>query len=320
MTVELPPTTRLTRLLGIRVPIIQAGMIWVSGAKLAAAVSEAGGLGVLGAGSMRPEVFREQVTKLKTLTLKPWAVNLPVFYKHIDDIVPIALAEGCRIFITSAGNPARWTPRLKDAGALVIHVVATARQAEKCEALGCDAVVAEGFEAGGHNGPDELTTMVLVPQVVRSVSLPVVAAGGIVDGATMLAALALGAAGVQVGTRFACTRESSAHEHYKQAIVAAGETDTVLALKSLMPVRLLKNAFWEQVRQAEARGASAEELQALLGSGRPRRAIHLGELAEGEIEVGQAVGAIRDIPAAGAVLERMMDEARLILGGLCPRG
>jgi enoyl-[acyl-carrier protein] reductase II len=308
--------TPLTRLLGIRYPVIQAGMIWVSGARLAAAVSEAGGLGTLGAGSMRPDVFLDQVRKLRARTDRPWAVNLPVFYRHVPEIVPLALREGCRIFITSAGNPATWTPVLKEAGATVLHVVATARQAAKCEALGVDAVVAEGFEAGGHNGPEELTTMVLVPQVVREVSVPVVAAGGIVDGRTMAAALALGADGVQVGTRFACTIESSAHEAYKQAIVDAGETDTVLALKSVMPVRLLKNAFWDQVRAAEARGASPEELRDLLGTGRPRQAIHLGALPDGEIEVGQAVGAIRDVPAAAAVLTGMVDEARTVLRGL----
>ncbi|MEB3238024.1 MAG: nitronate monooxygenase [Candidatus Sericytochromatia bacterium] len=308
--------TRLTRLLGIRHPVIQAGMIWVSGARLAAAVSEAGGLGTLGAGSMRPEVFLDQVRKLRAATTRPWAVNLPVFYRHVEEIVPLALREGCRIFITSAGNPAKWTPVLKDAGAMVLHVVATARQAEKCAALGLDGVVAEGFEAGGHNGPDELTTMVLVPQVVRAVDIPVVAAGGVVDGASMAAALALGADGVQVGTRFACTVESSAHPAYKQAIMGAGETDTVLALKSVMPVRLLKNAFWQQVRAAEARGATPEELRELLGTGRPRRAIHLGELEDGEIEVGQVAGAIRDMPHAADVVTAMVREARQTIGRL----
>lgn len=300
--------TRLTDLFGIRTPIVQAGMIWVSGGKLAAAVSNAGGLGLVGAGSMRPDTFRAQIRKAKELTSAPFGVNMPLFYKYTDEWVAIALEEGVRIFFMSGGSPAKYTARLKEAGCTVVQVVASAKHAAKSEAAGCDAVVAEGFEAGGHNSPDETTTMVLIPQVVDAVSIPVIAAGGIADGRAMAAAFALGAEGVQVGTRFAATTESSAHEAFKEAIVNAEEGQTRLLMKQVVPVRLLLNAFAREVQAAEARGASKEELTELLGSGRARRAIHEGDLEGGEIEVGQVASLIRDIRPAGDVLRAMLSE------------
>ena len=305
---ENPLRTRLTDLFGIRYPIVQAGMIWVSGGKLAAAVSNAGGLGLVGAGSMRPDTFREQLRKARALTPAPFGVNMPLFYKYTDEWVAIALEEGVRIFFMSGGSPTKYTARLKEAGCTVVQVVASAKHAVKSEAAGCDAVVAEGFEAGGHNSPDETTTMVLIPQVADAVSIPVIAAGGIADGRAMAAALALGAEGVQVGTRFAATTESSAHSAFKEAIVSAEEGQTRLLLKKVIPVRLLLNAFAREVQAAEARGASKEELAELLGSGRARRAIHEGDLDAGEIEVGQVSGLIRDIRPAGDVLRGMLDE------------
>jgi enoyl-[acyl-carrier protein] reductase II len=300
--------TRLTDLFGIRYPIVQAGMIWVSGGKLAAAVSNAGGLGLVGAGSMRPEIFREQVRKAKSLTESPFGVNMPLFYKYSEEWVAIALEEGVRIFFMSGGSPSKFTPMLKERGCTVVQVVGTAKHAIKSEAAGCDAVVAEGFEAGGHNSPEETTTMVLVPQVVDAVSIPVIAAGGIADGRAMAACFALGAEGVQVGTRFAATTESSAHQAFKEAIVGAEEGQTRLLLKKVIPVRLLVNPFARQVIEAEARGASKEELVDLLGSGRARQAIHEGNLDEGEIEIGQVSGLIRDIRPAGEVLRSMLAE------------
>jgi enoyl-[acyl-carrier protein] reductase II len=308
MTDQSTLRTRLTDLFGIRYPIVQAGMIWVSGGKLAAAVSQAGGLGLVGAGSMRPDVFREQVRKAKSLTDKPFGVNMPLFYKYTDEWVAIALEEGVRIFFMSGGSPTKYTAMLKERGCTVVQVVASAKHAVKSQAAGCDAVVAEGFEAGGHNSPDETTTMVLVPQVVDAVDIPVIAAGGIGDGRAMAAAFALGADGVQVGTRFAATTESSAHQAFKEAIVSADEGQTRLVMKKVIPVRLLVNAFAKQVMEAEARGASKEELSELLGSGRARLAIHEGNLDEGEIEIGQVSGLIRDIRPAGEVLGSMLDE------------
>lgn len=311
MTDQTPfPTlrTRLTDLFGIRYPIIQAGMIWVSGAKLAAAVSNAGGLGLVGAGSMRPDLFREHLRKARTLTDQPFGVNIPIFYKYAEDCVAIALEEGVRIFFMSGGSPAKYTPMLKERGCTVVQVVGTAKHALKSQAAGCDAVVAEGFEAGGHNAPDETTTLVLVPQVVDAVDIPVIAAGGIADGRAMAAAFALGAEAVQVGTRFAATVESSAHEAFKEAIVKAEEGQTRLLLKKVVPVRLLVNSFAQKVIDAEARGASKEELADLLGAGRARMAIHEGDLEEGEIEVGQVSALIRDIRPAAEVLREMLDE------------
>jgi enoyl-[acyl-carrier protein] reductase II len=303
--------TRVTALFGIQYPIIQAGMVWCSGSRLAAAAAEAGSLGLVGGGSMRPDGFREHLRRMPALTRRPWGVNIPIFHKYAADQVAIALEEGVRIFFTSAGSPRTYTPALKAAGATVVHVVATGVQARKCEEAGCDAVVAEGFEAGGHNGPDELTTMVLTRMAVQAVRIPVIAAGGIADGQAMCAALALGAEGVQVGSRFAVTRESSAHAAYKQAVVEAPEAATVLGLKRIGPARYLKNAFAQQVSDAERAGAPDEALRELLGTGRARRGIHEGDLVEGELEVGQVAGLIADVPTAAEVVEAMVREYRV---------
>lgn len=308
--------TRITALFGIELPIVQAGMVWCSGSKLAAAASNAGALGLVGGGSMRPDMFRDHVRKMRERTDRPWGVNLPVFHKHTPDQVQIVLDEGVEIVFTSAGSPKTYTPALKAAGVTVVHVVATGAQARKCQDAGCDAVVAEGFEAGGHNGPDELTTMVLTRLAVDAVTIPVIAAGGISDGRSMLAAMALGAAGVQVGSRFAVTAESSAHDAYKRAVAEAGETDTVLALKRVVPARFLKNAFWEQVREAEARCAPVEELRELLGQGRARLGIHEGDLVGGELEVGQVAALIRDVPTAAEVVAAMVREYEVARAGL----
>lgn len=302
------PDDRLQRLFGIEHPIVQGGMVWNSGAKLAAAVSNAGGLGLIGAGSLRPDAFRDQVRKARGLTGRPFGVNLPLLFPHVDECLDIALAEGVRIFFTSAGSPRKVAARLKEAGCAFVHVVAHPDLAAKCEQAGCDAVVCEGFEAGGHNGREEITTLVLVPECVRAVSIPVIAAGGIATGAQVAAMLALGAAGVQVGSRFAVTRESSGHAAFKQAVVDAGAGDTHLVLKSHVPVRLLRNAFRDRITGMEARGATREELAAELGQGRARRGMLEGDLVEGELEIGQAAGLIDDIPAAGEVMRRLVDD------------
>lgn len=286
-------------------------MAWCSGSKLAAACSNAGALGLVGGGSMRPDTFRDHVRKMRDRTDKPWGVNLPVFHKYTADQVQICLEEGVTIVFTSAGSPKTYGPALKAAGVTLVHVVATGAQAKKCQDAGCDAVVAEGFEAGGHNGPDELTTMVLTRLAVDAVDVPVIAAGGISDGRSMAAAFALGAEGVQVGSRFAVSAESSAHDFYKVAVVGAGETDTVLALKRVAPARFLKTAFWDIVREAEARCASVEELRELAGAGRARLGIFEGDLAAGELEVGQVAALIRDIPTAAEVVRAMLAEYAL---------
>jgi enoyl-[acyl-carrier protein] reductase II len=296
---------RLCRLLGIELPIIQGGMVYMSGAKLAAAVANAGGLGLLGSGSMRPELFAEQLAKCRRLTDRPFGVNVPLLYPHSREVLAIALAEGVRTVVTSAGSPRRVVGLLKEHGCVALHVVASPELARKCEDAGCDAVICEGFEAGGHNGREELTTMVLVPQCVQAVSLPVVAAGGIATGAQWAAAMALGADGVQIGSRFAITRESSGHAAFKQAVVDAGAGDTMLMMKSHVPVRLLRNAFFDQVARAEAAGAGREELIELLGTGRARRGMLEGELAEGELEIGQVSGMIDDVPAVAEVMQRL---------------
>jgi len=304
---------RVRRLLGIRYPIVQGGMIWNAGARLAAAVSEAGGLGLIGSGSMDPETLRVHVRKARTLTSAPFGVNVPLTHQHAAANLEVALEEGVRIFFTSAGSPAQHLPRLKQAGAVVFHVVSTPDLARKCEALGADGVVAEGFEAGGHDGRDELTTFVLVPQVAAAVRVPVLAAGGIATGAQMAAALVLGADGVQVGTRFAATVEGSGHEAFKRAIVEAGATATHLVLKKLIPVRLIDNAFRRRVLEAEARGASADELRELLGRGRARRGMFEGDLAEGELEAGQSVGLVREIRPAADVVAELVRECEAAL-------
>jgi len=311
------PTNRICDLFGIEHPIIQGGMIYQSGARLAAAVSNAGGLGLLGAGSMRPDLLREQLVKCRGLTDRPFGVNLPLIYGHAREAMEVALDEGIRIFFTSAGSPRRALGPLKKAGCTVAHVVASPALAVKCADAGCDAVVCEGFEAGGHNGREELTTMVLTPQCVAAVDIPVLAAGGIATGAQFAAALALGADGVQIGSRFAITAESSGHTAWKQAVVDAGHADTRLVLKSHVPVRLLQNDFRDQVTAAEDRGAGREELAALLGTGRARRGMLEGDVTAGELEIGQVAGIIDDVPAVADVFARLLagyDAARRRLG------
>lgn len=300
--------TRITELFDIRYPIVQAGMIYCSGGRLAAAVAEAGGLGLIGAGSMTPDLLRSQIQKARALTSRPLGVNIPVFYGHAADAVQVALEEGIRIFFTSGGSPSVHTAALKEQGCIVTHVIGTPRQAQKCQDAGCDAVVCEGFEAGGHNSPDEITTLVLVPQVVDAVQIPVIAAGGIGDGRGVAAVLALGAEGAQIGTRFAATVESSAAQAFKDTIVRAGPGDTRLLMKKLMPVRLYLNEFAKQVIEAESQGATREELSALLGRGRARQAILEGNVQEGEVEIGQIAGLIHDLPTAGDVMRRLVAE------------
>ena len=297
---------RVTALFGIEHPIVQGGMIHNSGGRLAAAVSGAGGLGLVGAGSLYPDEFRAEIRRVRELTDKPFGVNLPLLYDHARDCLDVALGEGVGIVFTSAGSPQRVAGRLKEAGVVFVHVAASPALAVKCEAAGCDAVVVEGFEAGGHNGREELTTMVLVPLCVEAVSIPVIAAGGIASGAQLAAALALGAEGVQVGSRFAATVESSSHSDFKQAVVDGD--DTRLVLKKHVPVRLLRNAFRERIEAAEADGASRDRLVDLLGKGRARLGMGEGDLVEGELEIGQVAAMIHDVPPAAAVLARLVAE------------
>ncbi|MEZ4388188.1 MAG: nitronate monooxygenase family protein [Candidatus Krumholzibacteriia bacterium] len=302
----------LCALLGVRLPVIQGGMVYMSGARLAAAVSNAGGLGLIGSGSMRPDLFREQICKCRALTQRPFGVNIPLLYPHSGEILDITLAERVPIVVTSAGSPRRAIGRLKAAGCVVLHVVANPELAVKCEEAGCDAVICEGFEAGGHNGREELTTMVLVPECVAAVRVPVVAAGGIATGAQWAAATALGAAGVQIGSRFAVTQESSGHAAFKDLVVRAGFGDTMLMMKRHVPVRLLRNRFAAAVAALEDRGASRDELMELLGQGRARRGMLEGDLDEGELEIGQVSGLIDDIPTVAELMDRLVaqyDEA-----------
>ena len=312
------PDSRITALFGLEHPIIQAGMVYNSGARLAAAAANAGCLGLIGAGSMRPDDLRTQIRKARTLTARPFGVNLPLLYGHAREAMEVALEEGVRIFFTSAGSPRRAIGPLKQAGCTVVHVVASPELAVKCQDAGCDAVVCEGFEAGGHNGREELTTMVLVPQCVAAVSIPVIAAGGIATGAQIAAALALGAAGVQIGSRFAITRESSGHAAWKQAVVEAGPGDTQLVMKKHIPVRLLRNPFRDQVMAAEAAGATREELEALLGSGRARRGMLEGDLQEGELEIGQVSGMIDDVPTVAELVDRLVAQYGAAVARLAP--
>lgn len=278
---------RITSLFKIEYPIIQGGMVWCSGWRLASAVSQAGGLGLLGAGSMHPEVLREHIRRCKAATDKPFGVNIPLLYPQIEEIMQIVAEEGVKIVFTSAGNPKTWTSWLKERGITVAHVVSSSKFAAKCEAAGVDALVAEGFEAGGHNGREETTTLCLIPAVRKAISLPLIAAGGIGTGDAILAAMTLGAEGVQIGTRFALTHESSASEAFKQRCVALQEGDTKLLLKKLAPTRLVKNEFSDLVEQAEHNGATADELRELLGRGRAKKGIFEGDLVEGELEIGQ---------------------------------
>ncbi len=303
---------RITQLFHINVPIIQAGMIWASGWKLASAVSNAGGLGMIGAGSMYPDVLKEHVCQCKEATDRPFAVNLPLLYPSIEEHIKTIIEEKVPIVFTSAGNPKIWTPVLKEHGIKVVHVVSSAKFAVKSQEAGVDAVVAEGFEAGGHNGREETTTLVLIPMVRKAVDIPVIAAGGIATGRGMLAAMLLGAEGVQVGSRFVCTPEASSHHAFKEAVVNASEGDTQLALKQLTPVRLIKNAFFHQVQEAELRGADKDELQQLLGRARAKRGMFEGDLHEGELEIGQVSGMINDIKPAAEVLQGIWEEFRTV--------
>lgn len=299
---------RITQLFNIRYPVIQAGMIWASGWRLAAAVSEAGGLGLIGAGSMYPDVLREHIRKYKAATSKPFGVNVPLLYPDIDQHINIIIEEKVPVVFTSAGNPKTWTAKFKEAGIKVVHVVSSAKFAKKSEDAGVDAVVAEGFEAGGHNGREETTTLCLIPAVRKAVQIPVIAAGGIATGRAMFAMMALGAEGVQMGSRFVATPEASSHQAFKQAVLAAGEGDTSLALKKLTPVRLIKNQFYKQVQEAEDRGAEVPELEDLLGRARAKRGMFEGDLDEGELEIGQVSALIGEIQPAAAVLQEVWNE------------
>jgi len=299
---------RICRLFEIDYPIIQAGMVWASGWRLASAVSNAGGLGLLGSGSMYPEVLRDHIRKCRAATDRPFGVNVPILYADIEKHMQVILEEKVPIVFTSAGNPKTWTPVLKEAGIRVVHVVSSSKFAVKSQDAGCDAVVAEGFEAGGHNGREETTTMVLVPLVRAAVDIPVIAAGGIATGRQMLAAMALGADGVQIGSRFVASEEASSHPAFKDAVIQAREGDTHLSMKDVVPVRLLKNPFYEQVRELEARGASRDELMALLGRGRAKKGMFEGDLKEGELEIGQVAASIREILPAAEIIDEIMQE------------
>lgn len=299
---------RITELFNIQYPIIQAGMIWCSGWELASAVSNAGGLGIIGAGSMYPDVLRSHIRKCKAATDKPFAVNIPLLYPDIDKHIEIIIEEKVPIVFSSAGNPASWTPTLKEAGITVVHVVSNIKFALKAEASRVDAIVAEGFEAGGHNGREETTTLVLIPQVCSAVKIPVIAAGGIGSGRSMLAAMALGAEGVQIGSRFVASEESSAHLNFKQAVVEAKDGATQLSLKQLTPVRLLKNEFFLKVHEAELRGADKEELAQILGRARAKKGMFEGDMKEGELEIGQISGAIDEIKPASIILKEIITE------------
>ena len=298
---------RITSLFGIQYPIIQAGMVWCSGWRLASAVSNAGGLGLLGAGSMHPETLREHIQKCRTATDKPFGVNIPLMYPQIEEIMNIVVEEGVKIVFTSAGNPKTWTGWLKERGVTVVHVISSSRFAVKCEEAGVDAVVAEGFEAGGHNGREETTTFCLIPAVRNATTLPLIAAGGIGTGEGILAAMALGAEGVQIGTRFALTDESSASQVFKEYCLSLGEGDTKLLLKKLAPVRLVKNNFRDAVEKAESSGASAEELRTLLGKGRAKKGIFEGDLEEGELEIGQVSSIIFRQQSVAEVMRELVE-------------
>lgn len=301
-------TNRITSLFNIEFPIIQGGMVWCSGWKLASAVSNAGGLGLIGAGSMHPDTFQEHIQKAKAATTKPFGVNVPLLYPEMDKIMEIIVKEDVKIVFTSAGSPKKWTPFLKEHGITVVHVVSSAFFAKKCEDAGVDAVVAEGFEAGGHNGREETTTLALIPSVRKAISLPLIAAGGIGSGESMLATMVLGADGVQMGTRFAVAEESSAHENFKKSVIELNEGGTKLSLKKLAPTRLVKNQFFEQVNEAECRGASAEEMRDILGKGRAKQGMFEGKLDEGELEIGQVSALISKIQPVSEIFNEINTE------------
>ncbi|MDP1843225.1 MAG: nitronate monooxygenase [Sediminibacterium sp.] len=300
--------SRICSLFNIQYPIIQAGMIWASGWKLASAVSNAGGLGIIGAGSMYPNVLQEHIQQCKQATTKPFGVNLPLLYPNIEELIQIIIEEKVPIVFTSAGNPKTYTNIFKQTGIKVVHVVSSSKFAKKAEEAGCDAVVAEGFEAGGHNGREETTTMVLIPAVREAIQIPLIAAGGIATGKQMLAAMVLGADGVQIGSRFVCTPEASSHENFKTAIVQASEGDTQLSMKKLVPVRLLKNAFFKQVEAAEIRGADEAEMKQLLGRARAKKGMFEGDMEEGELEIGQVAALIHAIKPAAEVVNEIVEE------------
>lgn len=306
-------TNRITQAFGIRYPIIQAGMVWASGWRLASAVSNAGGLGLIGSGSMQPLVLKEHIQKCRAATNKPFGVNVPLLYPNIDQHIQIIIEEKVPVVFTSAGNPATWTTVLKQAGIKVVHVVSSSRFAVKAQQAGCDAVVAEGFEAGGHNGREETTTLVLIPAVCNAVAIPVIAAGGIATGRQMLAAMVLGAEGIQAGSRFVASYESSAHQKFKEAVINAAEGDTQLSLKQLTPVRLLKNKFFTDVQQAELNGVSVDTLQSLLGKGRAKNGMFEGDLENGELEIGQVSTLIKNIQPAADIVDELWKEFEFAL-------
>jgi len=299
---------RVTQLFNIEFPIVQAGMVWTSGWKLASAVSNAGALGLIGSGSMYPDVLKQHIQKCKTATQKPFGVNIPLLYPDIEKHIQIVIDEEIKIVFTSAGNPKIWTPILKQHGIKVVHVVSSSTFAKKAEDAGCDAVVAEGFEAGGHNGREETTTMVLVPAVCDTIKIPVLAAGGIATGKQMLAAMVLGADGVQIGSRFVCSDEASNHIKFKQAIVNSKEGDTMLSMKKVVPVRLFKNHFFETIKTAESQGATKEELSNILGTGRAKKGMLEGDLDEGELEIGEVSALIKDIKPAAEIVHEIWND------------
>ena len=299
---------RITQLFGIEYPIIQGGMVWISGWRLAAAVSNAGGLGLLGAGSMHPETLVEHIHKLSAATDKPWGVNVPLMYPEIDRLVEILIQEGVKIVFTSAGSPKKYTQRFHDAGMVVAHVVSSSKFARKCEEAGVDAVVAEGFEAGGHNGREETTTLTLIPQVRRATTLPLIAAGGIGSGEAMLASMVLGAEGVQIGTLFALTEESSASEAFKQRCTSLEEGDTMLTLKLISPTRMVKNDLYCRILEAEKEGAAIEDLRAILGQAASKRGIFEGDIENGELEIGQIASAVKSVRPVSEVMHQLVEE------------
>ena len=301
-------TNRITELFNIKYPIIQAGMIWNSGWKLASAASNAGALGLIGAGSMYPEVLREHIQKCKKATDKPFGVNVPMLYPNIDEIMNIIVDEGVKIVFTSAGNPKTWTNWLKEKGITVVHVVSSVKFALKAQEAGVDAVVAEGFEAGGHNGREETTTLTLIPMVKEHLQIPLIAAGGIATGKAMLATMILGADGVQIGSRFAASEESSSHQAFKQAIIDTKEGDTQLTLKELAPVRLIKNKFFNEVQELYKKGPTVDEIKELLGRARAKKGMFEGDLDEGELEIGQIAGLIHDIKPTSLIVEEIISE------------
>jgi len=303
----------ITDLFGIRYPIIQAGMVWCSGWKLASAVSNAGGLGLIGAGSMHPNVLKEHIDKCFNATDKPFGVNVPLLYPQIDDIIQIIINSNIKIVFTSAGSPKKNTKLLKDNGIKVVHVIASSKFAIKCEEAGVDAIVAEGFEAGGHNGIEETTTMTLIPAVRKATSLPLIAAGGIATGSAMAAAMSLGADGVQIGSRFAASIESSAHDSFKNKIISSAEGDTKLMMKKLVPVRLLRNKFFEEIQNAENTCATKEELQIILGKGRAKKGMFEGDIENGELEIGQVSAIINEIKSAKEIIDEIITEYNSVI-------